>query len=129
VRSGAFEVIEIEWIEDANRRGLFQNLTKYEQNEFLDTLFQFSKSKMNPKISERANEVYQQIKMSGVQKWILAMIILSFNKLNCKMNDEENGLIGAIEKQSKLEEEDKGSDQSIRLSALDQLKVYRENMS
>jgi hypothetical protein len=30
VRSGAFEVIEIEWIEDANRRGLFQNLTKYE---------------------------------------------------------------------------------------------------
>ena len=30
VRSGAFEVMEIEWIEDANRRGLFQQLTKYE---------------------------------------------------------------------------------------------------
>ena len=39
VRSGAFESMEIEWLEDANRRGLFGTLTKYEQNEYLDTLF------------------------------------------------------------------------------------------
>jgi hypothetical protein len=30
VRSGAFEAMEIEWLEDANRRGLFGTLTKYE---------------------------------------------------------------------------------------------------
>lgn len=39
VRSGAFEAMEIEWIEDANRRGLVNQLTKHEQNEYLDTLY------------------------------------------------------------------------------------------
>mmetsp|Transcript_15004 Transcript_15004/g.14582 ORF Transcript_15004/g.14582 Transcript_15004/m.14582 type:complete len:114 (+) Transcript_15004:884-1225(+) len=58
VRSGAFQMMEIEWLEDANRRGLFHTLTKYEQNEYLDTLFQFSKCKVNPKVSEKATNVY-----------------------------------------------------------------------
>jgi len=65
VRSGAFEAMEIEWIEDAHRRGLFQQLSKYEQNEYLDTLFQFSQAKLNPKISDRAGDVYNMIKMSS----------------------------------------------------------------
>lgn len=63
VRSGVFDIMEIEWLEDANRRGLFLNLTKHEQNEYLDTLFQFSRSKINPKISERATDVYNQLKI------------------------------------------------------------------
>ena len=66
VRSGAFEAIEIEWIDEANRRGLFGSLlTRHEQNEYLDTLYWFSQSKLNPKISERASTVYQQIKLSS----------------------------------------------------------------
>jgi hypothetical protein len=55
--------MEIEWLEDATRRGLFTSLTKHEQNEYLDTLYHFSKSKINPKISERATDVYNTIKM------------------------------------------------------------------
>jgi hypothetical protein len=58
VRSGAFEVMEIDWLEDANRRGIFNSLTKHEQNEYLDTLFHISKSQINPKVSERSTEVY-----------------------------------------------------------------------
>jgi hypothetical protein len=42
VRSGAFESIEVEWIEEANRRGIFQGLSKHEQNEYMDTLYWFS---------------------------------------------------------------------------------------
>jgi hypothetical protein len=30
VRSGAFEAMEIECVEDANRRGIFSQLTKHE---------------------------------------------------------------------------------------------------
>ena len=30
VRSGAFDAMEIEWIEDAHRRGIFSQLTKHE---------------------------------------------------------------------------------------------------
>lgn len=29
-RSGAFEAMEVEWIEDANRRGIFSGLSKHE---------------------------------------------------------------------------------------------------
>ena len=65
LRSGAFEAMEIEWIEDAARRGIFQGLTKHEQNEYMDTLYWFSQSKLNPKVSERASDVYAQIKLSS----------------------------------------------------------------
>ena len=65
VRSGAFEAIEVEWIEDAQRRGIFQGLTKHEQNEYMDTLYWFSQSKLNPRVSERASDVYAQIKLSN----------------------------------------------------------------
>ena len=33
-------------------------MSKHEQNEYLDTLYHFSQTKMNPKISERANDIY-----------------------------------------------------------------------
>jgi hypothetical protein len=42
MRSGAFETMEIEWISDVHRRGIFSTLSKHEQNEYLDTLYQFS---------------------------------------------------------------------------------------
>ena len=42
MRSGAFEAMEIDWLEDAQRRGLFQNLSAHEKNEYMDTLYQFS---------------------------------------------------------------------------------------
>lgn len=65
VRSGAFESIETEWIEEANRRGIFQSLSKHDQNEYMDTLYWFSQSKLNPKVSDRASDVYAQIKLSN----------------------------------------------------------------
>jgi len=65
VRSGAIEGMEVEWIEEANRRGIFQGLSKHEQNEYMDTLYWFSQSKLNPKVSERASDVYAQIKLSN----------------------------------------------------------------
>ena len=65
VRSGAFEAMEIEWIEDAHRRGIFSQLTKHEQNEYMDTLYWFSQSKLNPKVSERSSDVYAQIKVNN----------------------------------------------------------------
>ena len=57
--------MEIEWIEDAHRRGIFSQLTKHEQNEYMDTLYCFSQSKFNPKVSERSSDVYAQIKLSN----------------------------------------------------------------
>jgi hypothetical protein len=57
--------MEIDWLEDANRRGLFPQLTKHEQNEYLDTLFHISKSGLNPKVSEKALDVYGQLRMQG----------------------------------------------------------------
>ena len=65
VRSGAFEAMEIDWIEDAHRRGIFSQLTKHEQNEYMDTLYWFSQSKLNPKVSERSSDVYAQIKVNN----------------------------------------------------------------
>ena len=58
VRSGAIEQIEVEWVEESNRRGIFQGLSKHEQNEYMDTLYWFAQSKLNPKVQERASDVY-----------------------------------------------------------------------
>ena len=57
--------MEIEWIEEAQRRGIFQGMGKHEQNEYMDTLYWFSQSKLNPKVNERAGEVYAQIKLAN----------------------------------------------------------------
>ncbi len=45
------------------------------------------------------------------------------------MNDEEAGLIRDVDSQSKQEEAEEGGSLSLRLSAMDQLKAYRESMS
>lgn len=39
VRGAVFESIEVEWIDEAKREGLFDTLTMNEQNEYLDTLY------------------------------------------------------------------------------------------
>ena len=37
-RDGIFEQIEIDWIDDARKTGLFQQLERSEKNELMDTL-------------------------------------------------------------------------------------------
>ena len=44
VRGGIFDQMEVEWIDDARRSGLFRALSMNEQNEYLDTLYQISQS-------------------------------------------------------------------------------------
>ena len=44
VRGGTFEQMEVDWIEDAQRSGLFSQLQVNDQNELLDTLYQVSQS-------------------------------------------------------------------------------------
>jgi len=44
VRHGTFEMLEVEWIDDSKRSGLFQTLSMNEQNEYMDTLYQLSRS-------------------------------------------------------------------------------------
>ena len=44
VRQGTFEMLEVEWIDDSKRSGLFQTLSMNEQNEYMDTLYQLSRS-------------------------------------------------------------------------------------
>lgn len=39
VRTGIFEMIEIEWVDDAKRTGHFEQMALQDQNEFLDTLY------------------------------------------------------------------------------------------
>ena len=39
VRKGVFELMEIEWIDDAKRTGHFAQLSMNDQNEYLDTLY------------------------------------------------------------------------------------------
>ena len=39
VRGAIFEKLEVEWIDDSKRSGLFQTLSPNEQNEYLDTLY------------------------------------------------------------------------------------------
>jgi hypothetical protein len=39
VRTGVFENIEIEWIDDSKRAGHLNQMSLKEQNEYLDTLY------------------------------------------------------------------------------------------
>jgi len=39
VRGAVFESIEVEWIDEAKREGVFSNLSMNEQNEYMDTLY------------------------------------------------------------------------------------------
>ena len=63
VRGGIFEMLEVEWIDDAKRSGLFQTLSMNEQNEYLDTLYQLSRNTHHSEqLSIRSAEVYQSVK-------------------------------------------------------------------
>lgn len=64
VRKGVFELMEIEWIDDAKRAGQFQQLKLSDQNEYLDTLYQLSRTDHHcQQVSMRASEVYEVLKM------------------------------------------------------------------
>ena len=63
VRQGTFEMLEVEWIDDSKRSGLFQTMSMNEQNEYMDTLYQLSRnSHQSEQVSIRATEVYQSLK-------------------------------------------------------------------
>ena len=63
VRGGIFETLEVEWIDDSKRSGLFQTLSMNEQNEYLDTLYQLSRNTHHSEqLSVRAGEVYQAVR-------------------------------------------------------------------
>jgi hypothetical protein len=65
VRGGIFEMMEIEWVDDAKRTGQFSQMSMNEQNEYLDTLYQLAKSDHHSQqVSLRANEVYQLLRAS-----------------------------------------------------------------
>ena len=44
VRGAVFERIEVEWIDEAKREGVLDGLSIPVQNEYMDTLYQISKS-------------------------------------------------------------------------------------
>lgn len=39
VRTGVFAGLEVEWLDEAKREGVFSNFSMNEQNEYMDTLF------------------------------------------------------------------------------------------
>jgi len=39
IRNGVFEMMEIDWIDDAKRTGRFLEFSTQEQNEYMDFLF------------------------------------------------------------------------------------------
>lgn len=63
VRGGIFEMMEVEWIDDAKRSGILFDMNMREQNEYMDTLYQLGKSTVHTRqVNERADEVYQLLK-------------------------------------------------------------------
>jgi hypothetical protein len=65
VRGGAFYKMQIEWLDEARKNDLFRNLSHAEQNEYMDTLYQFANPNsdlVKQDLKERAAEVYTVIK-------------------------------------------------------------------
>lgn len=69
VRGGIFYKIQIDWLDEARKSEVFRNLNHQEQNEYLDTLFQFANPKsdlVKPELKERAAEVYRIAKNQAI---------------------------------------------------------------
>jgi hypothetical protein len=62
VRSGSIQAMAVQWIEDANKQGLFQKMERKEQNEYLDSLYQCSKRTDNEKLMVKSQKIYEDIK-------------------------------------------------------------------
>lgn len=65
VRGGAFYKLQIDWLDDSRKTEVFRNLSHAEQNEYMDTLYQFANPKselVKKDLKERAAEVYTVIK-------------------------------------------------------------------
>lgn len=65
VRGGIFYKLQIEWLDDSRKSEVFRNLSHAEQNEYMDTLYQYSNPKsdlIKQDLKERAAEVYNVIK-------------------------------------------------------------------
>jgi len=65
VRSGSLQAMMVEWVEDAYKTGIYQGLSKHEQNEYLDTLYQFGHGDENPSVSGKAQRLYSEIRGSA----------------------------------------------------------------
>lgn len=59
VRGGVFAALEVEWLDEAKREGVFSNFSKNEQNEYMDTLYHLARSNhLQDQVTQRADEVY-----------------------------------------------------------------------
>jgi hypothetical protein len=66
-RSNPLLRVEIEWLEDS--RKLFKHISRGEQNEYLDSLYQIGKGDhqlAKNEIKERANELFESLKRSAM---------------------------------------------------------------
>ena len=60
-----FYKIQLDWLDDSRKGDLFRNLSQQEQNEYLDTLYQFATNQgdlVKKDLKERAAEVYKSAK-------------------------------------------------------------------
>jgi len=59
----------MEWIDSARKTGLVKRMSRGEQNEYLDTLYQASKSEglLGDNVRERAGEMYSQMKKQCIK--------------------------------------------------------------
>lgn len=65
VRGGIFYKLQVDWIDDSRKNGLFKSLPHQDQNEYLDTLYHMSDPRsqlVKPDLKERAGEVYGIVK-------------------------------------------------------------------
>ena len=68
-RAGIFESVEVEWLDEAKREGIFSQLSRNEQNEYMDTLFQLSRSQhISDDVMQRAGEVYATVQKAVVRQ-------------------------------------------------------------
>jgi len=56
--------VQLDWLEDARRAGLVKKMSRLDQNENLDSVYQASKSEglVNEKLRDRAADTYMTLK-------------------------------------------------------------------
>ena len=63
-RSSAFLKIELDWLEDASKSGMFKKMSRVDQNEYMDTLYQINQSDklVGSNLKDRAGDLYSRLK-------------------------------------------------------------------
>lgn len=68
-RAGIFERVEVDWLDEAKREGIFGQLSRNEQNEYMDTLYQLSRSThVTDSVKQHAEEVYQTVQKAVIRQ-------------------------------------------------------------